>query len=257
MMPAIFISHGPPTILLMDNDVTRFLKSLGTEIPRPEAILCVSAHWEAVRPMLTAAKHPGIIYDFSGPPPLFDKQYPAMGHPGLAHGAIDLLLAAGIDASPDAARGLDHGTWVPLYLMFPEADIPVVQLSIQTERDPRHHLDMGRALAPLREKGVLLMGSGGAVHNLDEVHRYAIDADAAHYAVTFDRWLEGAVTSAQLHALLDYKKQAPWAERCHPYPAEHFLPFFVPLGASKSGHGRLLHRSFLYGVLSMAAYLWE
>lgn len=255
-IPSIFISHGPPGVLLKETDATLFLQTLSGQIPRPSAILCVSAHWETSWPMLTAGEQPGIIYDFGGPPALFRMTYPAPGSPELAGRAMDLIRSAGFRAVADASRGFDHGTWTPLSLMYPDADIPVVQLSIQTEQDPLSHLNLGRALTPLKTEGVLIIGSGGAVHNLDEIHEYRIDSDPPGYGLAFDRWLEEAVTNGRTGDLVDYRKKAPSAERCHPWPAEHFLPLFVPMGASGNSAGKLLHGSFLYGVLSMAAYIW-
>lgn len=255
----LFISHGPPGVALMDVPAARFLKALGAEIiSRPTAILCVSAHWESWRPMFSGAQTPVTIHDFGGPPPLFNLRYPAPGAPWLAEKAAALLNDSSISASVDMERGLDHGAWIPLSLMYPDADIPVVQLSIQTELDLEHHVALGQTLAPLREDGVLIMGSGGATHNLPEVSEFNRDDPQADYASAFDDWLAAAVTDGKTAALLDYKNQAPSPERNHPWPAEHFLPLFVPLGAAGHGiSGRVLHRSFLYGVLSMAAFLWE
>jgi 4,5-DOPA dioxygenase extradiol len=248
-MPAILVQPGP---------THDFLKGLGRMFDRPKGIICISAHWEAAWPMLSATQTPETIHDFSGPPVLFEKRYQAPGDPALAGEAAALLTDAGLDARTDPLRGLDHGAWVPLMLMYPEANIPVVQLSVQTELDPRHHLDLGRALRPLREEGVLVLGSGGATHNLPEMRKYKVDSDPPDYAVAFDTWLERAITTGEHRTLLNYQQEAPSASQNHPYPAEHFLPLFVPLGAADPGkRGRLLHRVFMYGVLSMAAYAWE
>jgi 4,5-DOPA dioxygenase extradiol len=143
-------------------------------------------------------------------------------------------------------------------LMYPDATIPVVQLSVQTELDPKHHVDLGRALRPLREDGFLILGSGGATHNLPEIHKYSSDSPPTDYASAFDTWLEEVITQGREDALLNYKEEGPSASRNHPYPAEHFLPLFVPLGAAGPGaKGRLIHKAFMYGVLSMAAYAWD
>jgi 4,5-DOPA dioxygenase extradiol len=208
--------------------------------------------------MLTRASLPETIHDFSGPPELFGMQYPAPGNPDLAQEAVRRLQAAGFKTASLLDRGFDHGAWVPLMLMYPDADIPLVQLSVQTELDPRHHLELGRALRELRNEGIFILGSGGAVHNLDEIHGKKMDSPPPDYVLAFDTWLEKAVAEGDEFALLRYKTAAPLADRCHPYPAEHFLPLFVPMGAAgKKAKGRLLHRSFMYGALSMAAYIWE
>ncbi|MFZ5570295.1 MAG: DODA-type extradiol aromatic ring-opening family dioxygenase [Thermodesulfobacteriota bacterium] len=256
-IPTIFLSHGPPSILLRDDPSVRFWRSLGASMPRPRAVVCISAHWETVRPMLTSNARPGILYDFSGPPPLFSRAYPATGDPKLAESIREALAAAGFDTALDASRGLDHGVWVPVSQMFPQADIPVIQLALQTELSPRHHYALGRSLGPLRDEGVLILGSGGAVHNLDEIHAFAVHDTPPDYALAFEAWLETAISDDDVDALLDYRKQAPSPDRCHPYPAEHLLPLFVCLGAgNRLGPGRRLHQGFLYGVLSMAAYSW-
>ncbi len=258
MIPTIFVSHGMPAIVIQPGPTHNFLRRFGQTFDRPKAVICVSAHWEAVGPMLTATARPETIHDFSGPPILFKKKYPAPGAPDLAQDAVGLLTRAGLDATTDSSRGLDHGAWVPLMLMYPEADIPVIQLSVQTELDPQHHLNLGRALQPLREKGVLILGSGGATHNLPEIRKYKVDSEPPDYAVAFDAWLQEAVTSGKQEALINYEQEGPSASENHPYPAEHFLPLFVPLGAGSPGaKGRLLHQVFMYGVLSMAAYAWD
>ena len=258
MTPAVFVSHGMPAIVVQPGPTHHFFRGLGQTFDRPKAVICVSAHWEAIRPMLTTANMPETIHDFSGPPILFEKRYPAPGSPDLAQEALELLTHAGIDTGTDSSRGLDHGVWVPLILMYPEADIPVLQLSVQTELDPQHHLKVGRALQPLRKHGVLILGSGGATHNLAEIHQYGVESSPPEYAVAFDTWLEETITRGQEDALLNYREEGPSASRNHPYPAEHFLPLFVPFGAAgPRAKGRVCHKAFMYGVLSMAAYAWD
>ncbi|MDY6903609.1 MAG: class III extradiol ring-cleavage dioxygenase [Thermodesulfobacteriota bacterium] len=258
LVPVLFISHGPPTILLMDTPAGEFLKQLGGQIPPPDAILCISAHWEAVKPTVSAGVRSGIIHDFSGPPQLFDQAYPAPGSPGLADKAVALLAAAGINAEQNPERGLDHGAWVPLKLMFPAADIPVVQLAIQTEKDPSHHFELGKALRPLRENGILIIGSGGAVHNLYEIQGHKINDEPVAYAAAFDKWLREKLTTGQTDQLIDYQQFAPEPGQSHPFPAEHFLPLFVSLGAGLPGEKAIrIHQGFMYGTLSMAAYQWS
>ncbi|WP_373500503.1 class III extradiol ring-cleavage dioxygenase [Desulfococcus sp.] len=257
MMPTLFISHGPPAVALMENSTAAFLRSLSEHLPWPEAIVCASAHWEAWRPMVTSAAAPATIYDFGGPSQLFQLRYPAPGSPDLAGEILALLAKNGIEGAADPDRGLDHGAWIPLMMAFPEADIPVIQVSIQTERDAAWHCRFGEAMAPLREKGVLVMGSGGAVHNLEEIGGYALDAPPPDYVLRFDEWLAGAAAGGEVDVLLDYRNHAPEPDRCHPWPAEHFLPFFVAMGAGRGVRARCIHQGFMYGTLSMAAYIWE
>ena len=257
LMPVIFVSHGPPSILLMETPVRSFLEQLGRQLPRPDAILCISAHWETIRPTVTAGVLPGILYDFGGPPRLFEQTYPAPGSPELADKAIELLDAAIIAAGKNPDRGLDHGAWVPLKLMFPDADIPVVQLSIQTGKDTTHHVELGKVLQPLRQNGVLILGSGGAAHNLYDIQGHRIDDAPVDYTAAFDQWLFERLTSGQTQQVIDYQKWAPEPEQSHPFPAEHFLPLLVCLGAGlETEKAALIHRGFMYGTLSMAAYQW-
>ncbi len=258
LMPTLFISHGPPTLAAIDHPAPRFWETLADRIPRPSAIICVSAHWEAVRPTVTGAATPGTVHDFGGPPPLFSLSYPAPGDPDLARRVRELLDDAGPAAGIDLDRGLDHGVWVPLIRIYPDAVIPVLQLSVQTDFNPAHHLAIGRALAPLRREGVLILGSGGATHDLPSVSDHQRDDPPTDYASAFDAWLRDAIAAGAIETLLDYENAAPEARRNHPFPAEHFLPLFVPLGAAIDGPpGRRIFEGFIYGVLSMAVYLWR
>ena len=252
------VSVGAPTLMIGDAPTRVFLAGLGKMLARPRAVLCVSAHWETADPMLTGAAQPKTIHDFYGfPPELYEMSYPAPGDPGLAREAATLLTDAGFEVEIDESRGLDHGAWVPSMLAYPQADVPVVQLSVQPALDPKHHLAIGSALRRLRERGVLILGSGGATHNLREFRGQPIDAKPPEYARAFDAWLEEAVTNDREQALIDFEKQAPNARRNHP-TTEHFLPLFVPMGAKTAGvPGRKLHEAFTYGVLSMAAYAWD
>jgi|SRR5439155_11876483 len=249
MLPTVFLSHGAPTLVLEDIPARQFIAGLGAALPRPKAILCVSAHWETDRPAVSGASSPETIHDFYGfPEALYRLQYPAPGAPALATRVAELIEGVEIDSG----QGLDHGAWNPLMLAYPAADIPVAQLSIQVAEGPGWHLDLGRRLAPLRKEGVLILASGGAVHNLRQFH---IDnTKPADWALGFDEWLAERVQAGDVAALVDYRQQRSEAKLAHPRD-EHFLPMFVALGAAE-GKGRALHRSFAHGSLSMAAFAW-
>ncbi len=259
-LPTLFVSHGAPTLVTDPVPTRAFLLGLGGALPRPRAILCVSAHWDTSAPRLTAGERPGTMYDFYGfPDELYEMTYPAPGDPALARRTAGLLASAQIPVALDAERGLDHGAWVPLTLMYPQADIPVLQLSIQSHLSPRHHLELGRAIAPLREEGVLIVASGNATHNLREAFSHSIDEPPVPYAREFADWLTGRILAGDTDALLDYLEQGPQGPRNHP-TADHYLPLLVALGAGMEGNGgtgRLLHDGYTYGVLSMAAYAWD
>jgi 4,5-DOPA dioxygenase extradiol len=254
-LPAIFLSHGSPDLPLKPNAATAFLKQLGAELEKPKAILVISAHWGTNQPTVSAASAPRTIHDFSGfPAELYQMTYPAPGAPDLAQRVVELLTQAGIQADIHPQRGLDHGAWVPLLLMYPEADIPVAQLSIQPYADPTHHLAIGRALAPLRQEGVLILASGSATHNLWELGRYAHQQTPPDWVQEFSDWLAGAIAHRKTDDLLNYRQLAPYAERNHPTD-EHFLPLFLAMGAGgEQTEGRSLHDSYTFGILSMAAY---
>ncbi len=256
MFPTVFVSHGPPTLAVEPVAAHDFLRRLGAELAPPDGVLCVSAHWETPRPRVGAAAKPATIHDFHGfPEALYRLRYPAPGAPDVARRVAALLAAAGLDCDLDGERGLDHGAWVPLMLMFPDAGVPVAQLSIQPQGDGAHHLALGRALAPLRAERVLVMGSGNATHNLRE--RGDRDDPPVAWARAFDDWLEAAAEAGREDALVDYLETAPEAARNHP-SADHYLPLLVAFGAAGPGaRGRRLHGSFTYATLSMAAFAFS
>ncbi len=256
--PVAFVSHGAPSLALDAGDPTyAFLTGFGRALGKPRAVLCISAHWDTMQPALTAVDAPATIHDFFGfPEPLYALRYPAPGAPWLALRARELLAAIGLDAQLDLRRGLDHGAWVPLMLMYPAADVPVVQLSVQTRLSAAHHLALGRALAPLAAEGVLVLGSGGATHALGEAFaamRDAADAPTPAWTQLFDVWLRD-VLARDDRAALEAWQDAPFAARNHPTP-EHFLPLLVAAGAGQ-GAAASVHSGFAWSLLSMAAYRW-
>ena len=190
MLPALFVSHGAPTLPFDDVPARDFLRTLGGRLEKPKAVVCISAHWDTYAPQVNSTRVNDTIHDFYGfPDELYRLRYPAPGAPALARRVVELLEEAGIDAAIDGERGLDHGAWNPLLLVYPKADVPVTQLSIQVQLGPAHHAKIGRALQPLRREGVLVLASGGAVHNLRQFH---IDREEpAPWAVSFDDWLAG------------------------------------------------------------------
>lgn len=255
-MPAIFVSHGAPSLIIDDCPTRDFFKHLGQELGRPRAIVSVSAHWTTAEPKVSIAPQPETIYDFGGfAEELYSLVYQPPGDPVLGQKVLSLLKEQGIPGGKDSSRGLDHGTWVPLMLMYPEADIPVVQLSVQPQLDPGHHLAIGRALASLREQGVLIMGSGAVTHNLSDFFGRDLGAHPLPYACEFAEWVAESVTENSIEALTDYRRQGPSALKNHPTP-EHFLPLFVAMGAGREG-GRVLHTGFTFGAISMAAFAWD
>lgn len=254
-LPALFVSHGSPMIVLDQSPARTFLEALAPTLPRPTAILVVSAHFEAAAPTLTAAARPEMIYDFGGfPEPLYRMTYPAPGAPALAERAAQLIRAAGFPAQIDPARGFDHGTWTPLKLMYPDADIPVVQLSVDPRRDARWHYALGQALAPLRDEGVLIVGSGALTHDLRAFFNRAPPGgpSARDYGRAFAAWMAETVEAGDIDAVLSWETRAPEALRNHPTP-EHILPLFVALGAGGPDRRRL-HHSMDHDVLAMDAY---
>ncbi len=258
--PSLYISHGSPMVMLENSSARDFLSGYGAELGKPTAILIASAHFEARAPLLTADAKPEMIYDFGGfPRPLFEMKYPAPGSPELALRAAKMLGEAGIEAHPTKNRGFDHGTWVPLKLMYPDADIPVVQLSIQTNLGGEHHVALGRALAPLRDEGVLIIGSGSITHNLRELMRTRakLDAPTPAWVTQFDEWAREKAETGALDDIAHYLERAPYARENHP-SADHYLPLpFAMAAAGEGAKGKRVHSSSQYGVLMMDTYAFQ
>jgi 4,5-DOPA dioxygenase extradiol len=254
-LPTLFLSHGSPMHAIEPGAAGRAWAALGRELPRPRAVLIASAHWETSVPLLTGNPAPQTIHDFGGfPDELFRLQYAAPGDPALAEQAVALLKAAGVAAGIDGCRGRDHGAWVPLRWMYPDADVPVVQLAIQPEFGAAHHLRVGRALAPLADDSVLIIGSGHATHNLRDWMSNPRRQEPLRYAKAFAEWLHDRLMARDVDALVAWREQAPEAARAHPSD-EHFLPLFVALGAA--GDGTNVERfveGFEAGALAMDSY---
>jgi len=254
--PAVFVSHGAPLLAIRDVPAHRFLRVLGQRLGRPHAILVATAHWDTIEPALGTAAAPETVHDFGGfPQQLYEIAYPAPGASEVGREAVRLLNAAGFPAAEDSRRGLDHGTWLPLLLMYPDADVPVAQLSVQPARDPAHHFRVGEALRPLRDAGVLIVGSGTFTHNLAAAFRAMRRGGEAELPFTeaFVDWIADRVAANATDDLLAYRTRAPHARENHPTD-EHFLPFFVALGAGSPGiAGERLHHSADF-AMAMDAY---
>jgi 4,5-DOPA dioxygenase extradiol len=253
--PVLFVSHGAPTVALEEGGLAAALGTFAASLPRPRAVLVVSAHWTTPGEIgLTSAARHRILHDFSGfPEALHALRWPAPGEPDLAARAASLLEGAGFRARLDPARGLDHGAWIPLRLAFPDADVPVVQLALP-DVEPRRLGRIGAALAPLRDEGVLLVASGGLLHNLGLVRLGAPAAPPDPWAREFDAWAAARIAALDLDGLARWREEAPHGARAAPTP-EHFAPVFVALGARRDGdrpeticdeirHGNLGMRSF-------------
>ncbi|MDR3371950.1 class III extradiol ring-cleavage dioxygenase [Rhodoferax sp.] len=253
--PVLFISHGAPTFAIEPGILGPALQQLGQQLPSLKAVLIVSPHWQTNRVTVMSTVTPETVHDFGGfPASLYRLQYPAAGHPDLAEEAAALLTASGLATQLDERRGLDHGAWVPLMHLLPQANLPVFQVSMPFNLTTHQALQMGQALAPLREQGVLIVASGSMTHNLYEVRQPASAALA--YAQEFASWIKTAVLANAVSALIDYRSEAPHAERAHP-TQEHFLPLLVALGAQGDGDAiQFLEGGITHGVLSMDSYAW-
>ena len=256
-LPSVFISHGSPMHALQPGAAGAAWQALGRRLPRPRAILIASAHWETGVPMLTGSAQPETIHDFFGfPEPLYGLQYPARGAPEVARSAQALLKEAGFAAGIDGSRGLDHGAWAPLLYAYPEADVPVVQLSVQPALGPAHHIAVGRALRGLADENVLVVGSGHLTHNLRDWDRSG-RAQPLPYAREFQDWVKKAIDAGDLNALADYRSRSPHGVRAHPTD-EHFLPLFVALGAAPAKlHAERIFDAIESGALAMDAYVFS
>jgi 4,5-DOPA dioxygenase extradiol len=252
MFPSLYISHGSPMLALEPGASGPALARLAAQMPKPRAIVIVSAHWESNELLVSGNPQPETWHDFGGfPKALFEVQYPAPGDPQLAAEVVELLKAAELPARIDAKRPFDHGVWVPLSLMYPQADIPVVQVSLPTRGGPALQTRVGHALASLREHGVLLIGSGSITHNLRELDWHAGPESVEPWAKTFRDWMIEKLAANDEAALHDYRQQAPNAVRNHPSD-EHLLPLYF--ARSAGGAFSIAHQGFTMGALGMDIY---
>ena len=256
-LPSVFISHGSPMHALHPGAAGEAWAALGRSLPRPKAIVIASAHWETNVPMLTGSPRPETIHDFYNfPEPLYRLRYPAPGDPALAHRVQALLREAGVTAGIDGTRGLDHGAWAPLLYAYPQADIPVVQVSLQPAFGPTHHVALGRALRKLSDEGVLVIGSGHLTHNLRDMDRSG-RAGPAPYAKEFQQWVFEKMEARALDELAEYRSRSPHGVRAHPTD-EHFLPLFFALGAARDGaRPERIYDAIESGALAMDAYVFH
>jgi 4,5-DOPA dioxygenase extradiol len=257
-LPVLFISHGAPTLILEPGATGPALRTLAQSLPVPKAILIVSAHWDTRIPEVSASAKPETIHDFYGfPDALYRMRYGPPGAPELAARVSELLRAQGMDCAISPERGLDHGAWVPLMLMYPDANIPVTQLSIGSHLGAAHHHALGKAISALREEGVLVIGSGAATHNLREFRAHSEHAEPPSWVTEFREWIASALSTNNVDALLDYRAQAPSGARNHP-TEDHIVPLFAALGAAGANYrATRMDCGVTYGILAMDHYRFD
>ncbi|WP_071392718.1 dioxygenase family protein [Bacillus tuaregi] len=257
MMPSLFIAHGAPLLAIEENEYTQFLRELGKAWPKPKAVVLFSAHWESVVQKVSDVEEFDTIYDFGGfPEALYRIQYPAKGDQKITEEIKALFAQQRIPFEVDTMRGLDHGAWVVLRMLYPHADIPVISMSVNQRLKPEQHYEIGRALSALREQDILMIGSGGTVHNLRAVNWEMDGKGTEAWAAEFDEWIEQKLTSWETAELFNYETLAPHASfAVPPYGKEHFVPLLYAMGAADaSKRAKLLHRSFRYGNLSHSVW---
>lgn len=254
-LPTLFVSHGAPTFALDPGLAGPRLTALGSTLPRPQAVLVVSPHWMTPTPRVSTAEQPATIHDFGGfDAALYQLSYPARGHAALAQRTVERLRESGWPAQADERHGLDHGAWVPLRYLFPEADVPVFQVSLPLRLDADGAWAFGQALAPLADEGVLIVGSGSLTHNLYEFGRVHGREEA--YVAAFAAWVREAVERGDRARLLRTLDEAPEARRAHPTP-EHFWPLLVAAGAvAATLPAKVIDGGIAHGMLAMDAYVF-
>jgi 4,5-DOPA dioxygenase extradiol len=255
-LPTLFVSHGAPTWAIEPGIIGSRLAALAASMPKPRAILVVSPHWMSRELRVTTHAAPKTVHDFGGfPRQLNEIQYPASGSPEIARQVIAVLEHHAYTVQADTERGFDHGAWIPLLHMYPDADVPVIQLSMRTTDGPDACLKIGEPLAALREQGVLIIGSGSLSHNLYEFRQG--ESVPATYVKAFAFWIREASERGDLEALLDYRRRAPHAERAHP-TEEHLLPLFLALGAAGGDRDNVhcVDGGITHGVLAMDAFVF-
>lgn len=251
LMPVLFIGHGSPMLAIEDSIYRRSWMKLGQILPRPRAILCISAHWTTRGTHVTGAEHPPTIHDFYGfPQALYDRVYAAPGSSDLVR---RICALGGSRIRIDSTRGLDHGAWTVLSAMYPAADVPVVQMSLDLTQPAAGHFELARHLAPLREEGILVLGSGNIVHNLGAHDRG--DPEPRGWAVRFDAWVRQCIETARHDAVLDYQQFGPQAALSVPTP-EHFLPLIHVLAMVRPGETLQVFNAEVRSAVSMTSYLF-
>jgi 4,5-DOPA dioxygenase extradiol len=257
MIPSYFIAHGAPLLAIEENDYTKFLKQLGQQAPKPRAIVLFSAHWDSPVQQVSEVDQYSTIYDFGGfPDALFQIEYPARGNQQVSEEIKDLLTKEGISFQTETSRGLDHGAWVVLRMLYPNADIPVISMSVNPGLSPEEQYKIGKSLSELRKKEVMIIASGGSVHNLRALD-WRDNGEVTPWALQFDEWLENHLKAWDTNSLFQYDSLAPSAQLAvPPYGSEHFIPIFYAMGAADDEQkATLLHRSFRYGSLSHS--IWQ
>ena len=260
-MSTLFISHGSPTLAIEPGATGALLHALAQSLPRPKAILMVSAHWDTRIATLSLAEQPETIHDFGGfPKAMYEIQYPAKGAPSVAKKTAALLEKSGIAVQFAPTRGLDHGAWVPLMLMYPEADIPVTQLSVQSQAvqsqpSSAAHYQLGQAIRPLQEDNIMIIASGAITHNLHDFFTAQRDARVLDYVPAFTHWVADKIEQNDMDALIHYRTKAPSGIRAHP-SEDHLMPLFVALGAGAGKPVRYQPEN-TFGILAMDIYAWQ
>ncbi|MEO7343638.1 MAG: class III extradiol ring-cleavage dioxygenase [Methylotenera sp.] len=254
--PVFFIGHGAPTFAIEPGVLGPQLTILGKQLSGITAVLVVSPHWQSNGVHVMTTMIPETMHDFGGfDPALYKLKYPVIGHPQYATEAGQMLARAGLEVSFDNRRGLDHGAWIPLMRLLPEANVPVFQVSMPVTLNTADALRMGQALAPMRNLGVLIVGSGNLTHNLYEFRQSG--APEVDYPAEFTNWVREAVKTNEVDRLVNYRSQAPHAERAQP-TEEHYLPLLVAIGAAsiKDETAQVIEGGITHGVLSMESYVW-
>ena len=262
-MPTLFVSHGGPNVVIEDSPARDYLKSLHTILPRPKAIVMVSAHFETDGPVVVTDPEPEMIYDFGGfAPELYQMVYPAPGAPELAMRVATMLQKAGFSPRIAPKRGYDHGTWTSMKLAYPDADIPIVQLSIDPNQDAAYHFALGQALAPLASEDILLVGSGHITHNLRAVFGamrggIAPDSEMAGKVAAFTDWFAEKFADNDRDAIINWRKEAPFVRENHPTD-EHLMPLFFAYGAGGGNpHAVRAHASRQMGFFAFDSWMFE
>jgi 4,5-DOPA dioxygenase extradiol len=255
-LPTLFISHGAPTFALEPGTAGALLQTLGHTLPKLNAVLIISPHWTTSEFTVMVTEKPATLYDFGGFDPRLNQiRYLAPGHPQFALATAALLESHGQSVKRDAQRGFDHGAWVPLLHLLPEAKVPVFQLSMPYTLTAQQAFTLGQTLQPLSDEGVLIIGSGSITHNLREIS-FNAQADAA-YAKVFMQWVREHAMRHDVQALIHTRDQAPHAARAHPTD-EHYLPFLIALGAARAdAQLEVLQGGMTYGVIGMDSYIWR